>query len=308
VWWLVDPRRGDRVAIDPRAMRLREHVGWPMPVAALLGGMRPHAFDWYDASRPQWILRDGWSLTPELAGHTAASGKGPSTSRATALARAHDGAATVMIGGRYVQPNGPEATLAVRIGSSWDTAAWQQEARITPGPFAFTWTVPPATLSGSGYLPVMVAASGLAERNNAVLLEQFDVQPAGVPVIALESGWYEPERDVATGRTWRWLADQSQMRISGGTGDVRIVVTGTYPRHYDRAPVLEILANGQPVGSHTLSRPFRAEQVVTARQLSDGGRLTWRVSPSFVAGERTGTADARRLALEIAALQIDAVR
>jgi hypothetical protein len=32
------------------------------------------------------------------------------------------------------------------------------------------------------------------------------------------------------------------------------------------------------------------------------------VTPSFVAGERTGSADARRLALEIATLRVTAVR
>ena len=134
------------------------------------------------------------------------------------------------------------------------------------------------------------------------------MQPAGVPVIALGAGWYEPERDIVTGRQWRWVGNESDVRITGASGDVRLSVAGTYPRHYDREPVLEIFAGGQRIASHRLSRPFVVEQRLSAQQLAADGRVTWRVSPSFVAGERTGSADARRLALEVASLQVDAVR
>jgi hypothetical protein len=304
VWWLVDPRRGDRVAIDPRAAQLREHVAWPMPVASVLGGMRPHAFDWYVMARPQWVLLDGWGLTPELAGLSAAAGQGPATTGASALVRAQDGEVTVLIGGRHVAAGGAGSIpIDVQVGS-----VWTQRVEVPPGPFAFTWTLPAGATSGSGYLPLEVrsaAARGGAER---IFLEQFDLQPAGTPVLALERGWYEPERDTVSGRQWRWVGDESVLRVAGSRGDVRLVVTGTYPRHYDRAPVLEIFAAGNRVASHTLTRPFRFEQVITATALAADGRLTWRVTPSFVAGERTGTADARRLALEIATLQVQALR
>jgi hypothetical protein len=304
VWWLVDPHRGDRVAVDPRALHLRQHVGWPMPVASVLGGMRPHAFDWYDLTPPQWVLGDGWSLTPELAGLSAAAGQGPSTTSATALVRASVGEATVMIGGRHVAPAGAApVALEVRIGP-----AWSRLVDVPPGSFAFAWTLPSQVVAESAYLPLAVRTARAPAGAERISLEQFDVQPVGTPVLALEGGWYEPERDVVTGRTWRWVADQSALRVVGATGDVRLVIAGTYPRHYDRAPVLEIFAGTQRIASHTLSRPFRVEQLVSTRQLAGDGRLTWRVSPSFLAGERTGTADARRLALEIASLQVHAVR
>ena len=304
VWWLVDPHRGDRVAVDPRALHLRQHVGWPMPVASVLGGMRPHAFDWYDVTAPQWVLGDGWSLTPELAGLSAAAGQGPTTTGATALVRAAIGEATVLIGGRHAAPVGAApVSMEVRLGS-----AWSQRVDVPPGPFAFTWRLPSQVVAESGYLPLEVRTAPAPAGAERVLLEQFDVQPVGTPVLAMEHGWYEPERDVVTGRTWRWIADQSALRVVGATGDVRLVIAGRHPRHYDRAPVLEIFAGTERIASHTLARTFRVEQVVLARQLAHDGRLTWRVSPSFVAGERTGTADARRLALEIASLQVHAVR
>jgi hypothetical protein len=305
VWWLIDPRRGDDLAIDPRARRLRQHVGWPLPVAAVLGGMRPHAFDWTTIDRPQWMLIGGWGLTPELAGLAAAAGEGPSTGGASALVRSQPGASTIVIGGRHVAPAGAAAaTLAVRIG-----ADWQQEVRVPPGPFVFSWPLPAGVGRAGAYVPLLVTTTDAGRAPERIFLEQFDLQPAGTPVIALESGWHEPERDTTTGRRWRWVADESHLRIAGTEGAVRLVVGGTWPRHYDRDPVVELLVAGRRIAAYTLTRPFRFEQVVTAEQLrAGGGRITWRVSPSFVAGERTGTADARRLALEIGTLDVQAIR
>ena len=141
VWWLVDPRRGDRAAVDPRAQRLRAHVAWPMPVAALLGGMRPHGFDWYDTSTPQWVLLDGWGLTPELAGMSAAAGQGPTSTAATGLVRHQPGASTLVIGGRYLAPPGgpPSPALVVRVGET-DLPS----VALAPGPFAQSGPFRPA--------------------------------------------------------------------------------------------------------------------------------------------------------------------
>ena len=303
LWWMVDPRRGDRVAVDPRGLRLREHVAWPMPVASLLGGMRPHPFDWYDIVTPQWVLLDGWGLSPELAGLSAAAGQGPSGSGATALLRGQPGPATLVVGGRFVAPPGTTETLLIRIGETW-----QQQVPVPAGPFVFTWSLPAGALGGQPSVVLRASAIGTVDSPHQLYLEQFDLQPSGVPVVGLERGWYEPERDTVSGRQWRWVGDESTMRVSGATGDVRIEIAGTYPRHYDRDPVLEIFAGTQRLASHTLARPFAIDQAVTAQQLSDGGRLTWRVTESFVAGERTGSADARRLALEIATLRVHAVR
>lgn len=304
VWWMSDPRRGDRVAIDPRAQRLRERLRWPEPVATLLGGMRPHPFDWYDVQAPQWVLLGGWGLTPELAGVSAAAGEGPSTSGADVLVRRGPRSQTMVLGGRHIAG---AAAAPVRLEVR-RADGWAQTAAVPPGPFAFTWEVPPATTATSGYTRLQVRVIDAPPGAERVFLEQFDIQPPGVPVVALLEGWYEPERDVVTGRQWRWVAERSALRVSGASGDVRVVVTGTYPRHYDRAPVLEWRVGDRAIGTHTLTRPFRVEQTLTAAQLdAGGGRIEWRASPSFVAGERTGTADARRVAIEISAVDVRAV-
>jgi len=255
------------------------------------------------------VLLDGWGLTPELAGISAAAGQGPTIGAATALVRHQPGASTLVIGGRYLAPSAGATApaLAVTIGESV-----LPTVSVAPGPFVHVWSIPAGTTTGSsGYAQLKVRAvsgSNDASATERIFLEQFDQQPVGIPVIALEAGWYEPERDTVTGRQWRWVGDESRLRIAGTSGNVRLVIAGTYPRHHDRAPVLEIFSGAQRIASHTLARPFTVEQRVSAQQLRDGGRLTWRVSPSFVAGERTGTADARRLALEITTLQAYPVR
>lgn len=301
VWWLVDPRRGDRVAVDPRAMTLRRRVAWPEPVGAVLGGMRPHAFDWYDVQRPQWVLQRGWSLTPELAGLAAAAREGPATTGATAAVQSWSEGGVLVLGGRRVSAaDATPVALDVSLGQ-----AWTRRVAVPPGDFVAVLEVPATT--GREYLSLQVRQSGPGDAG--ILLEQFDAQPRGVPVLALESGWYEPERDVTTGRMWRWVGDRSTLRIANAAGDVRLVVEGTWPRHYDRAPVLELYVGERRIASHELARPFRIEQSITAELMgTSGGRVEWRVAPSFVAGERTGTQDARRLALEIASLRVDAIR
>lgn len=299
VWWMVDPRRGDRRAIDPRSQRRRRHIQWPMPADALLGGMRPHAFDWYDVTAPQWALLGGWALTPEIAGLAAAAKEGPSTTGAHALVRRLSTPATLVLGGRHIGAAGDRPLdVDVHVGDTW-----VQRVSIAPGPFAYTWPLPAAS-AGAAYQRLTVRVSNAPAGGERLSLEQFDVQPQGVPVVALLEGWHEPERDPGTGRQWRWMSDRSAMQVSGASGDVQLTLAGTWPRHYDHAPRLEAIVGGRVVATYTLSRPFRVTTTITAAQLKEsGGRIEWRAAPSFVAGERTGTADARRLALEIASVR-----
>ena len=177
---------------------------------------------------------------------------------------------TLVIGGRYLAPSPetPAPALAVRVGET-DLPP----VTLSPGAFVLTWTLPAGTIGPTGYAPLTVRAvtAPAGAATERIFLEQFDVQPQGVPVVALEAGWYEPERDVVSGRQWRWVANESRVRIAGASGDVRLVIAGTYPRHYDRAPVLEIFAGGQRIASHTLTRPFLLEQRITAQQLGAEG-------------------------------------
>lgn len=301
-WWLVDPHRGDRAAIDPRSLTLRERFAWPAPVSALLGGMRPHPFEWFVITDPSWVLHDGWSLTPELAGLSRAASRGPgSAGGAIATVRTAAQPRTLLVGGRHIGRTTTPVTLRVALGD-----AWQATAEVKPGAFHHAWTVPaPAVPPGRAAETLTVRAAG--DDPEAVALEQFDIQPVGVPVVALAEGWFEPERDVTTGRTWRWMSDRARVEVHGARCDLRVTLAGTWPRHYGDAPTLSVrTTRGQPVASLTLTRPFSTSLTVPRAAVDAAGRvdLELSVNRSFVAGERTGTADARRLAVEVTSVTI----
>jgi hypothetical protein len=301
-WWLVDPRRGDRVAIDPRSVLPRERFAWPMPLAPLLGGLRPHPFEWLVIDDPSWVLHDGWALTPELAGLSDAAGRGPGfRDGAVATVRTHESARTLMIGGRFVEDGARAVTMSVSVGD-----VWQATTEVSPGAFHRTWTVPPATAVASHHSETLTV-SAVGPGSSALLLEQFDIQPAGVPVVALADGWYEPERDVTSGRRWRWMADRARLDVLGARCDLRVTVAGTWPRHYGDAPALSVRAGDRPLlETRALARPFVVTIDVPRASIDAAGRvaLDLSVNRSFVAGARTGSADARRLALEVTDLAI----
>jgi hypothetical protein len=305
-WWLVDPRRGDRVAIDPRSVTLRERFAWPAPLSALLGGMRPHAFEWFVIADPAWVLHDGWALTPELAGLSRAASRGPGfADGAMARVRTSTQSRTLLVGGRHIGRTHTPVSVHVSLGE-----AWQAATEVQAGAFHHVWTVPASSLSPDQYAESLtVRAAG--DDPEAIALEQFDVQPIGVPVAALAEGWHEPERDVATGRRWRWMADRARIELHGARCDLRVTIAGTWPRHYGDAPTLAVrTTGGQSLGSLPLSRPFSVSLVVPRSEVTAAGRvdLELSVDRAFVAGERTGTADVRRLALEVADLSIAPLR
>lgn len=60
-------------------------------------------------------------------------------------------------------------------------------------------------------------------------IEQFDVQPAGRPILAFGEGWHEQEYDPSTGRLWRWAGERASIRVIGAAGDALLRVTGEAP-------------------------------------------------------------------------------
>ncbi len=306
-WWLVDPQRGDRAAVDPRALRLRERFAWPDTVAPLLGGMRPRPFDWYVVEDPAWVLDEGWALTPELAGLAQARGRGPaSPDGARAIVRRTLGPRTLLLGGRVVGPQASAVQLTVTVGDHW-----QADVRLDAGGFTKVWTLPAAGSRGDGITEseLLVARVGEAAAASpaTVLLEQFDIQPSGVPVVALGDGWFEPERDVTSGRRWRWMTTTAVIDVWGADCDLQLTLRGTWPRHYEEAPVLTVQSDtAGTLFEGTLPRPFAISMTVPRRARVDGRvTLTLLATQSFVAGQRTGSADARRLALEMADVLVE---
>jgi hypothetical protein len=302
VWWLVDPRRGDRVAIDPGSQQLRAHVRWPSPVSVLLGGMRPHAFDWYEVSAPSWVLGEGWALTPELAGLAHVQRAGPSTTGADAHVRRVDGPLTLLVGGRHVGGPGSAAlTLDVSLGERW-----RDRMTVEPGAFQRVWTVAPGALAAdtTPYESLVVRTQSAPTAAEYVLLEQFDAQPAGVPVVALASGWFEPERDARSGRTWRWMSDHAAVEVWGSGCDVDLDLQGTWPRRLWRSPTLTASVDGVVVWEGRLTRPFAVRLRLPSRTGPPPLRIDLSVSHAFIGGEGRRSADARRLSLEVHAVSV----
>lgn len=306
-WWLVDPQRGDRAAVDSRGLHLRERYAWPATVAPLLGGMRPRPFDWYVVDEPSWVLDEGWALTPELAGLSHLRGRGPSSLEgARAIVRGAHGARTLLVGGRHIGvPSAAQVRLSVAVGNDW-----QADARLEPGAFRQVWTIPAASRPADGAdaaQTLVVRTESEANGAAPVLLEQFDIQPVGVPVVALGEGWFEPERDVVSGRRWRWMAEQAILDIWGADCDVRLTLQGRWPRHYGEPPEMSVRATASgTLFEGTVTRPFEVSMVVPRRARVDGRvRLEVTASRSFVAGQHTGSADARRLSFEMGDVHVE---
>ena len=182
----------------------------------LLGGMRPHAFDWYDVDRTA-VGAARW-LGPDAGTRRALGGGAGRDLRPAAPPRscaARPASSTLVIGGRYLAPSPetPAPALAVRVG----------ETDLPPVTTAAGSVRPHLDATGRHARTDWLRAADGACRDRAaptrrterVFLEQFDLQPQGVPVVALEAGWYEPERDVVSGRQWRWVGDESRRAHHG---------------------------------------------------------------------------------------------
>ena len=77
-WFLADPRRTDLDLFDRRS--LQQGRGLSLGRARdrpEFGGARPIGAEWYRLSPPDWVVGEGWSLTPEAGGPGAGRGLRP---------------------------------------------------------------------------------------------------------------------------------------------------------------------------------------------------------------------------------------
>jgi hypothetical protein len=160
-------------------------------------------------------------------------------------------------------------------------------------------------LSGAGaYVPISVSASPADDDDRVrVGLEQFDLQPEGVPMLGLASGWQEPEYDPASGRTWRWISERASMWIPSVGRDVTLTLSAESPlRYFDSAPTVRISAGGETVAELSPSADFTQDVRIPARLLLAGrDEVVIESSRSFV----PGNGDRRSLALRIYAIHVN---
>ncbi|HEY0873780.1 MAG TPA: hypothetical protein VGD94_09930 [Vicinamibacterales bacterium] len=302
VTFLADPRRSDLAMLDRRSRQLVKSYTWGFPELPLLGGVRPGEAQLFVLHPPGWMLDTGWALTAEIGGQTERAGTGPARKPSIAWVRSRPDAATLMIGGRNLEPAGG---ASARVSISSDGRPFDSFV-VAPGYFFETRTLRAGTLTGAdSYVPIAVTAESLDPDHDDVVrvsLEQFDVQSGEVPMVGLASGWYEPEYNPVTGRSWRWMTDEATLWIQPGGRDVTLTLSAESPLEYFNAPSQVVIsAGGETLAEFSPASDFTREVRIPSSLLAAGqGTVVIRSNQSFVPG-----GDPRRLALRIYSVDVN---
>jgi hypothetical protein len=299
IMFVADPRRTDLALIDPVSRRRPLEFRWGFLEPPFVGGTRPGDSDLYSMLPPGWMLDRGWALTAEIAGGTARDGLGPHRKPSVAWIRARREEATLLIGGRHLgAANDPaiQVTLALQ-GQPLEIF------EVGPGFFSRRIALPPGLLAGTGYVPLEVS-SRPANGSNAIIpvgLEQFDVQTLGMAMIAVDEGWYEPEYNPRTARSWRWTSEKAVVWVRPIGRNVTLTLSGESPlKYFDAAPLVVVSAGDREIARFNPSSDFTQSIAVPAAALAAAdGRVVITSDKYFVPAEREGSQDQRHLALRI---------
>jgi hypothetical protein len=301
-WFFADPRRTDLALIDSRSARVVPYR-WSFEDEVFVGGARPGEFDVHSYTSPGWFLEEGWALTPEVAGVSAREGWMPHLRPSVGWIRRHAGAADMVLGGRHLGgPGDPPLRLVATIDGRTVL-----DRETPPGFFVQRIELAPGALSGQGdFARLEVRVLPLTGNASRLELEQFDVQPDGVPMFAFETGWQEPEYKPETGMSWRWMSRRGDLWIRPIGRDVTLTLRAESPlRYFDASPVLRLSASGQELGRLTPSDDFTWQVTIPAERLAaSGGRVVIESDTSFVPGGATG-GDRRELALRVYAVAVN---
>jgi hypothetical protein len=296
--FVANPKRTEHLALfDPQARKQVVEYRWGFPEWPLLGGARPGNVTRILFSPPGWMLDRGWAISAEIAGITEKEGYGPHRRPSIAWVRGTNAATTLLIGGRHLgSPSDPEVHIGMDLNGA-RLATWKARA----GFFAQTFELPAGTFSGNGYLPLQVSArvpSGVPVR---VALEQFDLQPPGVPMVGVLEGWQEPEYDRTMGRAWRWASERATLWVRPIGRDVTLTIRAESPlRYFDDAPMLLATVGSATVGTLRPTSDFSWTVELPASALHEAnGRVVIQSDKWFVPGERDGSADRRHLGLRV---------
>ena len=299
IMFVADPRRTDLALIDAASRRAPLQFRWGFLEPPFVGGTRPGDSDLYALTSPGWMLDRGWALTAEVAGVTARDGFGPHRTPSVAWIRGRDDEATLLVGGRHLGgANDPAVRVTVLLnGAPLDSI----EAKA--GYFFRRLSLARGSLTGAGYIPLSISST-TADGSNRVIavgLEQFDLQGPGVPMIGLEDGWFEPEYNPRTARSWRWTAEKSVLWIRPVGRNVTLTLSGESPlKYYDASPTVIVAVSGREVGRFSPSADFTQEIALPADALAAAdGRVVITCDKFFVPAQRDGSADQRHLALRM---------
>jgi hypothetical protein len=298
VWFVADPKRSDLALLDRPSGRSTSYV-WPLGYPVLLGGVRPGDMDWYVVNPPGWYLGEGWSLTPETAGVATGDRRDPAVAPIEGWIRRREDSLTIMVGGRYLPPDGSSARVTVAI----DDRSIDEHV-VSPGFFLRMAALPGGALRGAGdYSRLSVSAD-----RPGVAIEQFDAQSAPRVVFGFAEGWHEREYNPSTGRMWRWMSERGVIRAHGNGHALRLSLTG------ETGPFASPSSVTARVGDRVLARwsvgrEFSVSARIPADALTgDEREIVVEAERFFVPAERSRrTQDRRHLSLRIYDCQLSPV-
>ncbi len=301
-WFVADPRRTDLALIDREHARTRQYR-WPFDAAVYAGGTRPNEIDWHIVTNPGWFLEQGWALTPEVAGIADRDGWGPHRRPSIGWIRRRATEALMMIGGRHLGSGAPVRVVAGvddKVVASMD---------VRPGFFLDFVRLPAGALAGDGpYAKLVVIVQSVVGGPTApVGIEQFNLQDIDRVQFGFDQGWFEPEYNPTTARSWRWMSEKAVVRVHSAGRAVVLRLTAESPRHYfNAAPLVRISAGDRVLSELRPSSDFTTEVSVPANVLAAANeRITITSDRAYVAGQREGTGDQRRLALRVYSLVVE---
>jgi len=300
VWFLADPLRTDLALFDARARELTRPYRWGFVEPPFVGGARPNDVDWYHMQPPNWMLDRGWSVTAEVAGVTARDRLGPQVAPVIAWLKRRADETLVVLGGRNIGGSAPRpATLRFALNGRA-----VGDFPIAPGFFVQRIALPAGALAAAAaYVPLEVSSDPAGP---TISLEQFDAQPPGIPMLAFDTGWHEPEYNPTLGRSWRWTSERAELWVRPVGRAVTLRLNGESPlRYFDAAPHVRVFVGDREVAAFDPASDFEQTMTLPADLLDrSGGRVRLESSKFFVPGGAGGGGDQRHLSLRIYRVEV----
>ena len=199
------------------ALRVREHVAWPMPVAR---ASRRHAAACVRLVRrhraamgaARWLGPDARTRRDLGRGAEGTIGHGRPPRSCVASA----GASTLVIGGRYLAPRRSATAPPSRSGLARPTCP---RCTLAPGAFAHTWTLP----AGTHRADRLRAADGAAvsaprrrARPSASSSSSSTCSPRASRSSPSRRAGTSPNATSSPAGQWRWVGDESRRAHRGG--------------------------------------------------------------------------------------------
>jgi hypothetical protein len=240
-----------------------------------------------------------------VGGVSAQQGAGPHIAPSIAWVQARTNSALLVVGGRNLANAGGLRARLTLSGPSGAIEAWD----VPPGAFLRRITLAAPALNGTGYVPLRFLAAPADGSSTAavpVSLEQFDLQPEGIPMLGFGTGWGEPEYNPSTSRAWRWMSERATLWVRPIGRDVMLTFTGESPlRYFDRAPMVRVNVGDREIGTFTPSADFEQAITLPAALLAETEGEVTVTSDLWFSPVAKGAADARHLALRIYRVTVD---